>query len=169
MTELRTERFVLRPLTEADATPTYLGWLRDPVAEKYIQASATTHELEDLRSYIRARQNREDVLFLGIFEPESGRHIGNIKFEPIDEAAGYAVMGILIGDVQWRGQKVTPEVLRATGAWLREHRQIRQMVLGVSASNTAAIRAYEAVGFIKAASPWLPISDETSLSMVWEL
>lgn len=167
--EIRTARFLLRPLTEADASETYLGWFRDPTALRYIAAAATTQALDDLRAYLREREHRQDVVFLGIFDNATGAHIGNIKFEPIDDAAGYAVMGILIGDAGWRGRGVAGEVLRACGTWLRDHRGTRQMLLGVSASNTAAIRAYEAVGFVATASEWLPITDPTALSMVWDL
>lgn len=167
--DIRTARFRLRPLTVADATQTYLGWLRDPAAARYIDAAAGTTALADLRAYIQAREGRSDVLFLGIFESATGTHIGNIKFEPIDDGAGVAVMGILIGDPSWRGRGVAPEVLHATAEWLRTHRGIRQIALGVSASNTPAIRAYQAVGFVAQPSPFIPVRDMASLSMVWDL
>ena len=100
-----------------------------------------------LRSYIAERCGRRDVVFLGIFVRTDGTHIGNIKFEPVDEREGYAVMGILIGDPSWRGKGVTIEVLEASTAWLVEHRGIREVVLGVEREHSAAIHAYEKAGF----------------------
>jgi RimJ/RimL family protein N-acetyltransferase len=93
-------------------------------------------------------------------------HIGNIKYEPVDSVKGYAVMGILIGDPDYRGLGVTPEILRSSGEWLKEHRNIKQIILGVNKDNLGAIRAYEKSGFARATTPYLPQSPH-SFTMVW--
>jgi ribosomal-protein-alanine N-acetyltransferase len=144
---ITTERFILRELRESDVSTRYLGWFSDPATTASISAAAGTHSLEDLREYLRARSGRTDVLFLGIFLRETNLHIGNIKYEPLDSVSGRAVMGILIGDPAFRGKGVAQEVLRASGAWLREHRGIRTISLGVHSANPAAVAAYERVGF----------------------
>lgn len=109
-----TERFHLRELGVEDATERYLGWFRDSAAAKYIPSAAATKELSDVRDYVRKRIGREDVLFLGIFDRTTGQHIGNIKYEPLDSRLGYAIMGILVGDPDYRGKGVAPEVLKAS-------------------------------------------------------
>src|SRR5688500_17313492 len=148
--QLATERFLLRPLTAQDVSERYLGWLRDADARKYIVAAGETRTLEDLRQYVRERENRDDVLFLGIFDRSTGLHIGNIKYEPVSSELGYAIMGVLIGEPAYRGKGVTTEVLRATAAWLNAWKGITQIALGVDEANAAAIRAYEKVGFVVA-------------------
>lgn len=153
--EIGTERFLLRELTEADATERYLGWLSDPDGSRYIVASGQVGGLEDLRRYIRDRRGRPDVLFLGIFDRRDMAHIGNIKFEPIDGKRGYAVMGILIGQAEWRGRGVAGEVLAASARWLGEHLGVSEILLGVDGENTPAIRAYERTGFVAGVSPHL--------------
>jgi len=159
----------MRPLTVDDATERYWSWLQNGDARKYITAAARTTGVADVRRFIAERQDRDDVLFLGIYDKSSGEHIGNIKYEPVDETAGYAVMGVLIGEPSYRGQGVTPEVLEATGRWLHRTRGIGQIVLGVHADNDAAIRAYEKVGFVRAATPHIPDPLAGTLTMVWEL
>ncbi len=138
---------MLRSLTPADATESYLSWFSDLSAQKYIEAASTTSRLTDLEDYIREKVARDDVVFLGIFDRDSGAHIGNLKYEPVDEAAGTAVMGVLIGDPSFRGKGVTPEVLEASMQWLKQRRNVRTIILGVSRENEQAIRAYEKVGF----------------------
>jgi ribosomal-protein-alanine N-acetyltransferase len=167
--EILTPRFALRELTAADVTERYLGWLRDAGVARYIAAAATTRDLDDLREYVTQRVGREDILFLGIFDRASGLHIGNIKYEPVDPAKGYAIMGILIGDAAARGTGVAPEVLRATGAWLKHHRGIREIILGVERENVAAIRAYEKVGYRAAATPYISKPGPDVQTMVWSL
>lgn len=166
---IETDRCRLRPLTEADATETYLSWFRDDETARNLSTPANTQTIDSIRAFIRERAGREDILFLGIFAADSGAHIGNIKYEPVDAKAGYAVMGILIGDPAWRGKGIAQEVLRASAAWLKSERGIRQILLGVSPDNPAAVRAYEGVGFRVGTSPYLAMPDPRLHVMVWDL
>jgi ribosomal-protein-alanine N-acetyltransferase len=166
---IASDRFLLRPLEEADATDRYWSWLQDARVRTYITAAAQAAGREELRRYIAERSDRDDVLFLGIFDKASGLHIGNIKYEPVNSPAGYAVMGILIGDPSFRGKRVSGEVLAATGQWLRERRGIREIVLGVHVDNHAAIRAYERAGFVLEDSPHVPPRQPGELAMVWRM
>jgi RimJ/RimL family protein N-acetyltransferase len=158
-----TGRFDLRPLRVPDATERYLGWLRDA---DFVAVSRKDQNIEDLQEFIRARENREDVLFLAIIDRRTKRHIGNIKYEPIDIAAGFAVMGILIGEPEFRGTGVAGEVLEATTAWLKAHLGIHTVVLGVSKNHSAAIRAYEKAGFVLKDTPLLVKSHPDQVLMV---
>lgn len=163
-----TERFVLRPLQLSDVGERYLSWMRDVDALKFIAAAARTEKLADLNEYVREKVDRDDVLFLGIFEQGSDLHIGNIKYEPLDSAKGEATMGILIGDASYRGKGVTGEVIKASSEWLKSNRGVRRILLGVSSDNEAAMRAYEKVGFVSLD----PLSDHASAlgrMMVWSL
>lgn len=164
-----TPRFHLRPLREDDVTERYLEWFEDATARKHITAAAQTNTLDDLRAYIAARRGRADVLFLGIFGRTSGLHIGNIKYEPVDDRARFAVMGILIGDPAYRGTGAGPEVIAASAWWLEANRGIHEIVLGVHRNNDAAIRAYERVGFVVAGTPHLPLPAKGTATMVWRL
>lgn len=166
---LHTERFLLRELTVDDATPAYLSWFGNAAAAQYITSASQMRELSALREYISARVGREDVWFLGIFDRETGVHIGNIKYDPVDSSRGYAVMGVLIGDPAARGRGVTGEVLRATGAWLKAHRGIREIVLGVDTGNTPAVRAYEKVGFVLGTTPHISAKTDGVSTMIWTL
>ena len=56
--------------------------------------------MKELKAYVSERENRRNVLFLGIFAKKK-QHIENIKYEPIDYKGKTAVMGILIGDSVW--------------------------------------------------------------------
>ncbi len=166
---IETERFVLRPLTEVDVSQRYLQWFADQDAQRFITAAQNTTTLSALRDYVRDRIDRDDTVFLGIFERHTLLHIGNIKYEPLDSTLGYAIMGLLIGDADWRGRGVTGEVLTASALWLRRDRNIRQIVLGVQKDNVAAIRAYEKVGFRIANTPHIPNPGSNALTMVWVL
>jgi len=142
-----TPRFVIRPLTTSDVTDRYLGWLQDVVSNRFIVTADSKHSLQSLQEYVKIRLKRKDVLFLGIFSKKNDYHIGNIKFEPIDYPNHTAVMGLLIGDTDWRGQGVSVEVINACAGWLFKNSSITHIYLGVDEENTAAIRAYIKAGF----------------------
>ena len=162
-----TDRFFMRDLTEEDATQRYLNWFDDLDIKKFITASSSTKNLSDLKQFIIERMGREDILFLGIFKKNSGLHIGNIKYEPVDSHLGYAVMGIMVGDLDFRGRGITSEVLKASAQWLKSHRNIKQIVLGVSKENLGAIRSYEKVGFAVSETPHIPKLTAHAITMVW--
>jgi ribosomal-protein-alanine N-acetyltransferase len=166
LTEIFTDRFILRPLNVNDVGENYAGWLSDNKTSQYIKAKIN---LTDLRLYVAERSGREDVLFLGIFVKDTKFHIGNIKFEPVESKLGYATMGILIGESNWRGKGVAKEVIYASACWLGKHRHIEEIILGVNRSNNSAIRAYEKIGFVEMTTKFIPILSSENMTMVWNL
>ena len=164
-----TPRFTLRPLTQDHVTSRYCGWFDDKSVSEYIEAAKSDHSMESLRAYIRLREQRDDVLFLGIFTRAGQEHIGNIKYEPVDRTHGFAVMGMLIGEREWRGKGVAEEVIRHSGAWLQQKRAIKEIVLGVAPDHVAAISAYEKAGFRQEQTNRIVIDSSVSISMVLHL
>jgi [ribosomal protein S5]-alanine N-acetyltransferase len=157
---LKTERFFLCDLTEADATNTWLNWLSDSVAQQFILASTTTTNLSSLKAYIAERSNLDTVRFFGVFDSLDGSHIGNIKYEPIDTANRYAVMGVLIGDSRYRGKGAFPEIYKCSSRYIRDTYPVESIFLGVDSSNIFAIKSYEKAGFI--ATTQHPLGDSHS-------
>ena len=166
---LITSRFIIRPLNASDVSERYVAWFSDSVTRQYITSATMKPTVADLKEYVIQRSCRDDVLFLGIFELNGRAHIGNIKYEPINSQAGYAIMGILIGEPSWRGKGVAAEVLLASAQWLSQYRNIKQVVLGVSRTNTLAILAYQKVGFIEEVTDLIQITSEESMAMIWHL
>lgn len=167
--QVTTPRFILRSLTVDDTTVRYSSWFDDVTSSKFITAARTDHGVESLRAYIKAREEREDVLFLGIFTRSGHEHIGNIKFEPLDIAHGYAVLGMLIGEPEWRGKGVAGEVILHSVAWLRQTWGIREILLGVARDNDAAIGAYEKAGFKREQTRRIKVDPASEISMVLHL
>ncbi len=164
--EISTHRFTLKSLYLADVTQRYADWLSDSSINQFISSRLS---LEDLQRYVLERTNRDDVLFLGIFNKVDGLHIGNIKYEPINTLQQYAIMGILIGDSEWRGKGVAGEVILASADWLHKNKSINHFVLGVSKTNSAAIRAYQKIGFIEKSSKYLPDQEIENTTMILDL
>ena len=87
-------------------------------------------------------------MLFGIFSKLGSKHIGNIKYEPIDLVKKTADMGILIGDVNWMRQSCWP------GSNIRIYQMakgaiggIEYITLGVPPENDP-LKAYQKIGFI---------------------
>jgi RimJ/RimL family protein N-acetyltransferase len=136
---------VLKTLNECNATQEYCSWLNDSEVNRYLTTQNST--IEELRIYIREKNNKPDALLLGIFWRENGKHIGNIKLEPIEHKAKKAEMGILIGDKNYWGKGVATEATRLLTEWAFASLGLHKIYLGVNSANKAAIRVYQKVGF----------------------
>ena len=120
-------------------------------------------------AYVASKINRPSVLFFGIFEKTSGFHLGNLKYEPINRSAGYAVMGILIGETRWQGKGVAREAIKASGVWLKKKMGIKQIALGVRKEHSHGIAAYTKAGFAEAALSYLRPTDPRVIVMAWNV
>jgi len=143
---IETSRFDLKTLQKNDVSEKYLSWINNS-DNLYIAYSREIRSLADIQFYVEQREKDATALFLGIFMRDSGEHIGNIKYEPINIAKHQATMGIMIGEKNWRGKGVATEVINKSVQWLYENLAINQILLGVSINNIGAIRAYEKSGF----------------------
>ena len=144
---INTKRFQLKSLTTKNVTEKYLSWFNgSKEVVEYIAYAKTNADINKLRQYVKEREDREDVLFLGIFT-DSGQHIGNIKYEPINLIDQSATMGILIGNKEWRGKGVATEVIKDSGKYLKENYKIKYIDLGVNKDNIAAVSAYKKMKF----------------------
>jgi RimJ/RimL family protein N-acetyltransferase len=53
--------------------------------------------------------------------------------------------------------------------WLHNKCDIKQIILGADARNKGAIRAYKKIDFKEKQTPYIDITDENQLTMVWNV
>lgn len=134
-----TDRFVLRTLSEEDASPRWVEWLNDPVSALMLNIPPHVLTVEQLRERIRAVDQYEKLL-LGIFVLGSNRHIGVVRWRFVDQRKR-AIPGVLIGETEWRNAGVLNEVANAAGTYFFETFGLEAIVARVPAHN-AMMRKY---------------------------
>ncbi len=145
---VKTPSFDLRWLNPVvDNLSNYLNWMRDVDSNPYIHSVRSDYNLEDLVEFINRNNESRDSILMGIFPTKSEYHIGNLKFELVASHEKKAVMGMLIGDLLYRGTGVGSEILPFVFDELQEFYGIQIIELGVDSSNEAAIGLYRKVGF----------------------
>lgn len=138
-------KIYLRELTIADATQEYCDWLNDPEVNKFLETREST--VEDLRKYINKKINDPDCFFLGIFDKNNDKHIGNVKLELIDKKKKRVDFGILIGNKSYWGQGFGPEAIQLTIDYAFKRLNFNEIELGVIADNERARRVFAGAGF----------------------
>jgi ribosomal-protein-alanine N-acetyltransferase len=146
-TPLRTERLVLRTLTAADATPRYLGWMRDPEVNRYLESRLVEHTIDSLRQFIETCNAGPDLL-LGICLAD-GSHIGNIKVGPVSEYHRHAPVGLLIGEAASWGKGFATEAIVAVTTHAFSSMGLEKLYAGAYASNAGSIRAFRKAGWLE--------------------
>lgn len=145
--QVGTDRFNVRTLKASDVGEAYATWFDDPVVQQFIAWRPAEDPVKELREFVAGHEARADSLLLGIFDAE-GRHVANLKYEPIDLGQQTAVLGVLIGDAAWRGRGLFGEVFSTTAELLHGRFGIRRILLGVDGENAVALAAYERAGFV---------------------
>ena len=145
--KIESSNYYLRSLSALDNLHNYLFWMSNPSNNKFIISSRINYTFNELIEFIESCNKSDEVLLLGIFSKTSNVHIGNIKYGDIDILSKKAAMGILIGDIKYRGKGVAKEVIDVTVSWLNKNFGIKNFLLGVDQNNDVAFNLYKKLGF----------------------
>ena len=137
--------FFIRSLKEKDININYLNWFKNKDNKKFI-VNSNFESLEDLKIYYR-NQIKEKKIFLGIFDSNTNKHIGNIKFEKINLVKKSAVVGIILGDTNYQNQGIGSKSIIVACDLIYKKLKIFKVYLGVRKKNLAAINSYKNAGF----------------------
>ena len=154
--QFETERFRIAPLTPVDASAQLSDWTLDPLGAEMLNESQKPWPIEHQRRYFASQAATPGQIMLGIREKASNKLIGFFLIDPNPKALTYTLT-TLIGEKQWRGSHVLPEVsepvndhffnklgytkakanvrphnramlwLMANGAWKREARLVQHL------------------------------------------
>jgi len=135
----------LRQLEESDASQEYCNWLNDPEVNKFLETRQAS--IEDLKKYIRQKQEDPNSLLLGVFDRDDDVHIGNVKLEPIDRQQKRAVFGIMIGNKKYWGKGTGTEATKLILDYAFQKLDLDEVELGVISENIRARKTFEKAGF----------------------
>ena len=141
-----TKRFIIRSLNGVDANANYVSWFDDVDVKKYILSSKKQITIQYLEKFIFECNEDKSVLLFGIFNKKN-KHIGNIKFDKINQKKNQTIMGILIGNKKYRGKGVACEVIEFFSKFFYLKYCITNIYLGVNKNNVNAIKAYTKIDF----------------------
>lgn len=145
---LITDRLLLRMMSDADATDTYLAWMQNPEVNRFLESRFfTPNNTQDLINFIESNNASLDSLLLGIFLREDCRHIGNIKIGPLVRRHARSEIGYLIGDRSAWGKGYATEAILRICRYGFEELGLAKISAGVYESNIGSSNALLKAGF----------------------
>jgi ribosomal-protein-alanine N-acetyltransferase len=142
------ERVELFLLEEADVGSAYVGWLNDPLVNRYLESRFMVHNEDSTRAFVSSCLDDPCTLMLGVRSIAlQGRHVGNIKLGPIDRRHGLGEVGVLIGDREAWGGGLASSAIRLLCAIAAQQLGLRKLTAGCYASNVGSERAFVKAGF----------------------
>jgi RimJ/RimL family protein N-acetyltransferase len=142
---LESERLILKPLSLEFLSEKYVSWMNDEEVIRYLESGGnyTKAKLEHYLSEVEMNPK----YFWAIVVKELGEHIGNIKIDPIDPIHQFGEYGIMIGDRNSWGKGIAREASSLVIDFCFMELNLRKINLGLLATNSAAIKLYEKLGF----------------------
>jgi ribosomal-protein-alanine N-acetyltransferase len=125
----------------------YLKWLSDKESNPFIVSTQEKWDQARLISFIMEQNNSKQTALIGIFDQSIRNHIGNIKYENVYFGSTNCTLGILIGELNYRGIGIGTAVISETIKYFSENFNIYEFFLGVNKSNEKAIKTYRRLGF----------------------
>ena len=146
-TRLIGRKIYLRPLAKKDINTKYLSWLNNPEVIKYMEVRFHPPKLKDLKNFYEKIKDSKNNKMFAIITKVKREHIGNIKLGNINMDHKYADLGIMIGEKKYWGRGYGQEACRLLLECAFKELNLNKVTLGVYGIHSAAIRAYQKVGF----------------------
>ncbi len=130
----------------------YISWLRDH--EVILTLNLTSYlkkpvDVEEVEKYCRALLESENDVFCAIHERQTNLFIGTCKIGDIDEFAGVADIGIMIGEKRFWGKGIGVETVSLLSDFAFNKMNLRKLTGGAMASNKPMRSIFDRLGFVK--------------------
>lgn len=138
-------RVMLTPITNADA-PALFAWINDRDLVLFNAPYRPVHEASH-REWVKGLAQRRDVVAFGVRMKKGSKLIGVCQLTGINPVSRSADLQIRLGQASARGKGLGLEAVRLLLAFGFGDLNLHRIALQVFATNTRAIRTYEAAGF----------------------
>lgn len=130
----------------------YISWLRDE--EVLLTLNLTSYlkkpvDVEEVEKYCRTLLESESNIFCAIYERQTNLFIGTCKIGDIDEFAGVADIGIMIGEKRFWGKGFGVETMSLLSGYAFNKINLRKLTGGAMASNKPMLSIFDRLGFVK--------------------
>jgi ribosomal-protein-alanine N-acetyltransferase len=142
---LLTKRYLLRTLEPADASDTWLNWLRDPEVMSSLNQLPSVITHEGLQDFIATFDHQKRYLF-GVFDIMTEVHVGIHEIE-INERHRRATFTVVIGDKSHWGRDIVLETRACLLSFFFEQRGIEKAIGKPFVRNFPMIYNYVAQGW----------------------
>ncbi|MFC7723246.1 GNAT family N-acetyltransferase [Nonomuraea recticatena] len=139
----------LRALEPADSELMW-RWYHDPEVGRWMNSAPPISLAQNMAKGLDRPRNTFEQMLLGIEPLDDPRLIGYVSLGDTDFVArDITLQSFAVGDRDAWGKGYATDALRVACRFVFEEIGMHRVTLWVAAENTAAIRAYERVGFVQ--------------------
>jgi RimJ/RimL family protein N-acetyltransferase len=131
------EKYLIRTIEPDDASDRWASWMSDPEVVHMLNLRARTWKKADVLDYIKTFDQLSSLL-LGIFEKQSGTHIGVFTVD-INQVRSQFLVNLLIGEPEYRNKHVTSSIAMPFHEYFFETLGLNMAVASVLAHNAPMI------------------------------
>ena len=135
-------RLTLRPLTVADVTPAYVGWLNDGEVTRFLETRHSPQTAATVRAFVEATNANPTEHLFAMIVRGTGHHIGNIKLGGVHPIHALGEVSILIGERSVWGQGYAAEAIVRLADHAFADLGLEKLAAGLYAANTGSERAF---------------------------
>ena len=141
--ELNGERLKLQHMKDSDISLQFIGWLKDPEINKFLEVRHSPPDLERQIAYLHECDASADKLYLGVFLNDS-RLIGSTTLTV--HSFTKVEIGLMIGDKSSHGKGYGSEVVRIATHWAKKA-GFSELTAGYMKENKASAKLFSKLGF----------------------
>ena len=138
------DRIYLSPRSTEDAEK-FTEWLNDFEVTDYTARSGMLISLEEERKYLEENYNMEATF--AIVTIDEDKLIGTVGLESINRIDRSAILGIFIGDKEYRGNGYGTEAIKLILDYGFNYMNLNSIKLHLMSFNQRALKCYEKCGF----------------------
>jgi RimJ/RimL family protein N-acetyltransferase len=105
------EKYLIRTIETDDASDRWASWMSDPEVMHMLNLRPRTWMKADVLDYIKTIDQQSSLL-LGVFEKQSGTHIGIFTVD-VNQVQSQFRVNLLIGEPEYRNKRVTSSIAMA--------------------------------------------------------
>jgi len=142
-------RLRLRLVQQADVGDRYIGWLNDPIVNRFLETRFTIQTADGVRDFVcKMIDSPADWLFaMERLDGLAARHIGNLRLGPIRREHASASVSLFIGDRASWGQGFGTLAISMVRDFAFDRLELERLSAGAYAQNAGSIQAFLAAGF----------------------
>ena len=143
------ERIYLSPRSIEDAE-IYTAWMNDFEVTDYTGRSSTILTLDAEKKYLENKNMNTDTTAFAIVDLKNDKMVGTLSLENVNHANRTAVLGIFIGEPDYRSNGYGTEAIKLLLDFGFNYMNLNAINLSVLSCNERAIKCYKKCGFKEA-------------------
>ena len=124
------------------------NFINDPEVKQYVEPGIPyLYTLANEEKWYESISARSDIYHFAIEDRKTGKYIGGCGINEVDWKNSKVVVGIFIGDADYRNHGYGTDAMKVLVKFIFEQMNINKIKLGAYSFNQRAIKCYEKVGF----------------------